>query len=53
MNYSLHIGIRIGIKMLTLRVVMKIRNYVCGLTSSMPSIERVLSELEFYYQLTV
>lgn len=48
MNDSLPIGIKIGIKMLTL----KMRNYVCGLTSSVPSIERVLSELEFYYQLT-
>lgn len=39
--------------MFTLRVVIKIRNYVCGLTSSVPSIERVLGKLEFYYQLTV
>lgn len=34
MNYSLLIGIKIGIKMLTLRIVMKIKNYVHRVTNS-------------------
>lgn len=34
MNYSLLIGIKIGIKMLTLRIILKIKNYVCRVTNS-------------------